>query len=240
MTYSPGETLAPFLASVASAADWGPTGARIVLADNGSTDGSVVAAAASDGVMVLHTGGNLGFGGGANAGAAALPPGVEWVIVCNPDLVFAPGAVDDLWAAVDRWPRAGALGPQLRTPEGTVYPSARELPSLVRGIGHAVFGWWWPTNPWTKAYRRDHEAPTERTAGWLSGACLLLRREAFASVGGFDERYFMYFEDVDLGERLARAGWQNVYVPSSVATHIGGHSTSDNAAAMTRAHHESA
>jgi N-acetylglucosaminyl-diphospho-decaprenol L-rhamnosyltransferase len=239
VTYSPGETLPPFLASVAAAAEW-PAGPRIVLADNGSTDGSTEAVDGVDGVTVVHTGGNLGFGGGANAGVATLPPGVSWVVVCNPDLVFAPGAIDALLAAVQRWPRAAAFGPQIRTVDGKLYPSARELPSVVRGAGHAVFGWWWPTNPWTKAYRRDHEAPTERPAGWLSGACLLLRREAFAAVGGFDERYFMYFEDVDLGERLSRAGWQNVYVPSAVVTHIGGHATSGHADAMTAAHHASA
>jgi N-acetylglucosaminyl-diphospho-decaprenol L-rhamnosyltransferase len=240
VTYSPGETLPPFLASVRTAAHWPLTGPRIVLADNGSADGSVEAAAGTAGVTVLHTGGNLGFGGGANAGVAALPAEVSWVVVCNPDLVFAPGALDELLAATSRWPSAGAFGPQILTVDGKVYPSARELPSVVRGIGHAVLGWWWPTNPWTKAYRRDHEAPAERTAGWLSGACLLLRREAFEAVGGFDERYFMYFEDVDLGDRLGRAGWQNVYVPSAVVTHIGGHSTSGHAAAMTSAHHDSA
>ena len=239
VTFSPGETLPPFIASVAVAADW-PAGPRIVLADNGSTDGSVLAVDGASGVTVVHTGGNLGFGGGAERRGRALPPEISWIVVCNPDLVFAPGAVDELLAAVGRWPRAATLGPQILTEDGRLYPSARELPSVVRGIGHAVFGWWWPTNPWTKAYRRDHEAPTERSAGWLSGACLLLRREAFASVGGFDERYFMYFEDVDLGERLGRAGWQNVYVPSAVVTHIGGHSTSGQPAEMTAAHHASA
>ena len=75
------------------------------------------------------------------------------------------------------------------------------------------------------AYRQETAAACERTAGWLSGSCLLLRREAFDSVDGFDSRYFMYFEDVDLGDRIGRAGWLNVYVPEAEVVHIGGHST---------------
>lgn len=240
VTFSPGETLGPFLESVAKAVDWPAGGPLVVLADNGSTDGSVEAAAAAGGVTVVRTGGNLGFGGGANAGIRALPTDVSWVLVCNPDLVFEPGAIAELLGAIRRWPRAAAFGPQLQTEQGLPYPSARELPSVGRGIGHALLGWWWPTNPWTKAYRRDHEIPAERPAGWLSGACLLLRRDVFVELGGFDERYFMYFEDVDLGDRLGRAGWQNVYVPTAVVTHVGGHSTKANGAAMTKAHHDSA
>ena len=98
----------------------------------------------------------------------------------------------------------------------------------------------WPDNPWTKSYRQSDTAVRERTAGWLSGSCLLLRRKAFDAVHGFDERYFMYFEDVDLGDRLGRAGWQNVYVPDAEVTHIGGHATSRMAADMLAAHHRSA
>ena len=86
-------------------------------------------------------------------------------------------------------------------------PSARALPRLGQGIGHAVLGWWWPGNPWTRSYRAERELVTERPAGWLSGSCLLLRRAAFDEVGGFDPGYFMYFEDLDLGERLGRAGF---------------------------------
>jgi N-acetylglucosaminyl-diphospho-decaprenol L-rhamnosyltransferase len=77
-------------------------------------------------------------------------------------------------------------------------------------------------------------------AGWLSGACLLLRREAFEAVGGFDEDYFMFFEDVDLGERLGRAGRPSVYVPSAQVVHVGGVSWKARPAAMISAHHRSA
>ncbi len=121
-----------------------------------------------------------------------------------------------------------------------VYPSARHLPSIGAGVGHALFGWWWPTNPWTRQYRQDAAEPVERIAGWLSGSCLLLRRKAFDEVDGFDPAYFMYFEDVDLGDRLAKAGWSSVYCPSARAVHQGGHSTERAPRRWREAHHRSA
>ena len=237
VTYSPGESLTELLSSVRGAT---ARSHEVILADNGSTDGSVEAAAlAAPGVVrVTRTGGNLGYGGAANIGAAASQ--AAWLIVANPDIVFAPGSIDELIAAAERWPDGGAFGPLIRTPDGELYPSARELPTLGRGIGHAIFGWWWPSNPWTASYRRERGEPAEGPVGWLSGSLLLIRPSAWASVGGFDPSYFMYFEDVDLGARLATAGWRSIYVPSAVVTHDGGHSTKKNPAAMLKAHHTSA
>lgn len=235
VTFSPGSSLTSFLDSLALATD---REVEVLLADNGSDDGAPEAAARRPGVTLISTGANLGYGGGVNAGIAATS--AEWVVAANPDVVWDPGSLDALMAATERWPRAGALGPLIRQPDGRVYPSARALPTLGQGIGHAVFGWFWPGNPWSTRYRREHEEPVERTAGWLSGSCLLLRRQAFESVGGFDPAYFMYFEDVDLGERLADAGWLNVYVPAAAVTHAGAHATSQNPSAMTSAHHRSA
>ena len=145
---------------------------------------------------------------------------------------WRPARIDAMLAAARRHPDAGAFGPLITTPDGVVYPSARHLPSIGGGVGHAVFGWWWPNNPWTRQYRQDAAEPVERTAGWLSGSCLLLRRKAFAEIDGFDPAYFMYFEDVDLGYRLGRAGWTSLYCPSARAVHQGGHSTERAPAAM--------
>ena len=210
----------------------------LTVVDNASTDGTVEYATQHEAIQLIHAGRNLGYGRAANLGIGRSTE--DWVVISNPDVRFEPGAIDSLREAASRWPRAGVLGPQILTPDGRVYPSARELPSLGRGIGHAIFGWWWPTNPWTAGYRREREAPSERTAGWLSGACLLVRREAFEDVGGFDESYFMYFEDTDLCERLSLAGWDVVYAPSAVVEHHGGHSTSHYLDLMSKAHHESA
>jgi N-acetylglucosaminyl-diphospho-decaprenol L-rhamnosyltransferase len=237
VTYHPGPELEDLAASLAAATTH-PV--HLVLADNGSTGDRPARVARDHGGRVVATGGNLGYGRAANAGARdATEP---WLVVVNPDIVWEPGSLDELLAAADRHPDAGALGPALLNPDGTVYPSARALPSLTQGLGHALFARLWPGNPWTRAYQRRQESAdaTERDAGWLSGACLLLRREAFEAVGGFDPGYFMFFEDVDLGERLGRAGWRNVYVPSARVTHVGGTSWRDRPARMIRAHHASA
>ncbi|WP_431233261.1 glycosyltransferase family 2 protein [Mycolicibacterium psychrotolerans] len=237
VTYSPGSHLDRFLSSLTVATDRPVT---VVLADNGSTDGTPEEAVERyPGTRLVRTGGNLGYGSAANRGVATVPADDEFVIVANPDVVWGPNSIDELLDAAQRWPRAGSLGPLIRDPDGSVYPSARHLPSLVRGGMHAVVGFVWKTNPWTKAYRQEYLEPTERPVGWLSGSCLLIRRAAFDQVGGFDERYFMYMEDVDLGDRLGRAGWLNVYVPSSEILHAKGHSTGRDPASNLRAHHES-
>ena len=241
VTWQPGESLDAFLDSLPAA---GTVPAHVVVADNGSTDGSVERVADRAWVTVVRTGANLGYGGAANVGAAAptaaAEPVEELVLVANPDIVWHPAALDELVAATRRWPRGGAFGPAILTPAGDLYPSARSFPSLSRGIGHALLGWWWPRNRFTQSYRRERSAAVEATAGWLSGSCLLLRREAFDGVDGFDPAYFMYFEDLELCRRLARAGWDSVYVPSAVVTHVGGQATRQAKPEMLRAHHRSA
>jgi N-acetylglucosaminyl-diphospho-decaprenol L-rhamnosyltransferase len=235
VTYSPGRALDSFLDTL----DKATTRAyEVVLADNGSTDGAPERAASRSGVTVVRTGANLGYGRAANAGVAATT--APYVLIANPDVTFEPDALDTLLAAAGRWPHAGSLGPLIRRPDGSRYPSARSLPSLGRGIGHALAGWWWPGNPWSRAYRQERAEPVEGPVGWLSGSCLLVRREAFEAVRGFDPAYFMYFEDLDLGERIGAHGWQNVYAPGAIVTHEGAHATRNHRAEMVAAHHRSA
>ena len=239
VTYSPGRHLDRFLASLALATDRPVT---VVMADNGSTDGAPEQAEKRyPNVRLLRTGSNLGYGSAVNRGAEQISDTEcsEFFIVANPDVQWGPRSIDLLLDAAKRWPRAGALGPLVRDPDGSVYPSARHQPSLVRGGMHAVVGPFWKSNPWTAAYRQDRQDPSEREVGWLSGSCLLMRRAAFDAVGGFDERYFMYMEDVDLGDRIARAGWQNVYVPTAEVLHHKGHSTGRDPARNLAAHHRS-
>ena len=235
VTYWPGDALPAFLDSLFTSTKYPLS---VVLADNGSGDGVPEREAARDGVTLVHTGGNLGYGSAANVGARTGDE--EWLVVANPDITWRPGSLDELLEATERWPRGAAFGPAILTPQGDLYPSARGFPSLSRGIGHALFGWWWPGNPWTRSYRRESGGPVESTAGWVSGSCMLLRREAFDEVGGFDPGYFMYFEDLDLCKRLSDAGWQSVYVPSAVVEHTGAHSTKRSRNKMLRAHHRSA
>ncbi len=235
VTYSPGEHLGACLDSLAAAST---TPVLVTVVDNGSTDGAPQRASTRPEVTFVETGRNLGYGGAANVGARGSDE--PWLLVVNPDIVFSPGSLDQLLDAASRWPQAGALGPAISTPDGLLYPSSREIPSLSRGIGHALLGWIWPANPWTAAYRREREDPREGRTGWLSGSCLLLRRAAFEAVGGFDAGYFMYFEDLDLCERIARAGWDIVYVPTAAVVHAGGHATRQHRGRMAKAHHDSA
>jgi N-acetylglucosaminyl-diphospho-decaprenol L-rhamnosyltransferase len=236
VTFSPGATLDGFVRSLAAATTH-PV--EVVLADNGSTDGAPErVAAAHPHVRLLRTGGNIGYGAAVNAALADRAGG--WALVANPDVRFEPGSVDELLAVAARWPRAATVGPAIRTPEGELYPSARDLPRLSTGVGHALLGWVWAANPWTARYRREREAPRERPAGWLSGSCFLVDVAAFRSVGGFDPGYFMYFEDVDLAERLGRAGYLHVYAPSAAVVHEGGHATRRDPHRMARVHHTSA
>lgn len=212
-----------------------------VVADNRPELGGPVRELAERyGVAYLPMPRNLGYGGAMNAAVRSLPSDIAWVLVSNPDIEIHPGAIDELVRVGESDARIGAVGPLVET-DGEVYPSARAIPSLRMGIGHALFANIWPANPWSRRYHSDNERPPrERDAGWLSGSCLLIRREAFDEVGGFDDRFFMYFEDVDLGYRLAKAGWRNRYAPSATVMHSGAHSTDEHSTKMVLVHHESA
>jgi N-acetylglucosaminyl-diphospho-decaprenol L-rhamnosyltransferase len=186
--------------------------------------------------------GNVGYGKAMNAAVAEMPSSVEWVLISNPDVVLGTGTIDQLIAAGESDPLIGAVGPAVLNDDGSVYPSARAIPSLRTGVGHALFSNLWADNPWTTAYLRDARSEVKpRDAGWLSGSCVLVRRSIFDQLGGFDPRFFMYFEDVDLGNRIGKAGYRNLYWPNASVTHSGAHSTTGGASdVMIRAHHTSA
>lgn len=238
VAYRSNRVLAGFLDSIARAAVDRPA---LVVVDNapGADDAAELAARHGGSYVAMPS--NPGYGGAVNAGVRALPAHVEWVLISNPDVELGAGSIDTLRATAEADPAIGAVGPAVLNPDGSVYPSARAVPSLRTGVGHALFANLWQRNPWTLAYRRETDPSDERRdAGWLSGSCLLVRRSAFDAVAGFDEGYFMYFEDVDLGFRLGRAGFRNVYDPSATVTHVGAHSTGSESARMVAAHHESA
>lgn len=214
--------------------------ARVLVADN-LCDGQLAGQLGefADEIEIHEFADNPGYGGAVNRLMAVAPAGTDWLLVVNPDVEFEPDAIDALLAgAADA--RVGSAGPRILDENGSVYPSARQIPSIGTGVGHALFGKVWPSNPWTSRYLNRVPVDRPSAVGWLSGACVLVRTEAFASVGGFDEEYFMYFEDVDLGYRLGQTGWENRYVPAAVVHHSGGHSTKARSAQMRAAHHHSA
>jgi len=238
VSYHSGDYLPSLFASISTSTD---VPVKSVVVNNAPDDSGVGAVVAElPGVELVNAGANLGYGKGMNLGVQHSG-NADWLLLINPDLTLAPGALDTLLTVGQSDPSIGIVGPLIYTPSREVYPSARRLPSLRHGIGHAIFGQVWKTNPWTKGYLADREnPPRQRDAGWLSGSCLLVRRAAFDMVGGFDDKFFMYFEDVDLCARLARADWRVIYAPSAEITHVGGHSTQAINRRMIRVHHESA
>jgi N-acetylglucosaminyl-diphospho-decaprenol L-rhamnosyltransferase len=239
VSYGSDEVLPAFLESVAGASS---RPLYVVVVDNLPTpNGSVEKLVRENRAHYAPMGSNLGYGAAMNAGVALLPPDVHWILLSNPDVILAKGSIDALVRTAEVDDAIGAVGPAILTSDGEVYPSARAVPSLRTGVGHALFVNLWVENPWTRAYRNDRATESvRRDAGWLSGACLLVRRTTFEQLGGFDAGYFMYFEDVDLGYRLGKAGFRNVYEPDAVVTHSGAHATTTESGRMIAAHHESA
>jgi N-acetylglucosaminyl-diphospho-decaprenol L-rhamnosyltransferase len=211
---------------------------EVVVVDNGSQDGSVARLQrAFPDVAVVEPNGNVGYAGAANRGTASTTAPI--VAVCNADTFVTPGA-GAVMLAVFADPEVGAAGPCIRNLDGSVYPSARRDAGLVDAAGHAVLGSVWPTNPFTRRYRELDADPTvARDVDWASGAALWLRRAAIDAIGGWDEGFFMYLEDVDLGWRLGKAGWRVRYEPAAEVTHVQGLSTDQHRNRMIIVHHRS-
>ena len=212
---------------------------QVVVVDNASADGSGQALEQNDpDAVLLRMTSNLGYGTAANRGVAATD--TDYVMVLNPDTVVEPGTTKMLAQALDRDPGLAVVGPRMENVDGSLYPSARCFPNLVDAAGHAFLGFVAPANPYTRRYRMldwDHGGAGD--VDWVSGACMLARRSAFVSAGGFDEAYFMYAEDVDLCWRLRQAGWRIGYEPGGRVVHSLGASSRQQPYRMILAHHRS-
>jgi len=179
---------------------------------------------------------NLGYGRGVNRGVAETEP-LEFLLVTNPDVVVHDGAIVAMVRYMDEHPRVGVVGPQILRPDGSIYPSQRVFPNFWLAGLHALLAPVWPWNPATKRYR---SARPDGSVDWVSGACFLIRRAVFEAVGGFDERYFMFAEDMALCWQVRASGSSVAAVTSAEVTHIEGLSRSRDSRAMLIAHHRSA
>jgi N-acetylglucosaminyl-diphospho-decaprenol L-rhamnosyltransferase len=190
-------------------------------------------------VRLLATSQNLGFTRGNNR-ALRIARG-RHLLLLNPDAVLAPGALDAMVDFLDGHPDVGVVGPQLRFPDGTIQPSRHRFPSrLTAFVDGTVLQRWLNDSPLLTAfYARDRGDDELQDVDWLRGACLMVRREAAATVGLFDERFFMYSEEVDLCRRIRAAGWRIVYLPSAVVVHHEGQSSQLNPAARDNNFHDS-
>jgi N-acetylglucosaminyl-diphospho-decaprenol L-rhamnosyltransferase len=213
---------------------------EVVVVDNGSHDDSVEALRRElPDVVVVEPGANLGYARGANLGIAATRAGV--IAVLNPDVEVDPGAGATMLAGFRADERLGALGPHIRDEHGVTYPSVRGVPSLADAVGHAVLGPLRPGNRFTRRYRQlDADPDRPRDAEWVSGAAIWLRRAALDDVGGWDEGFFLFMEDVDLCWRLRGAGWRVAYEPGGRVVHREGASRSAHPYRSIVAHHRSA
>lgn len=226
VSYNVRDQLAACLMSLASSRDEaGPMSVTVV--DNGSSDGTVAMLRGRwPAVQLIVAETNLGFARANNRGVRHTPGDV--VLLLNPDTVVAPGAIAALVEALISHPEAAAAGPR-----------------LVDAAGRAELSFGWAVSPlgeWRQQrlmtrYANGVGAASRRieqwtqAAGprkWLSAACLLVRRVDFDAVGGFDERYFMYYEDVDLCVTLGRRGRAILFVPTATVQHLRGQSGSSH------------
>ena len=213
---------------------------EIVVVDNASSDDSLerLEAAALPRVRVVRAGANLGYGAGINRGVAGA--GAGHVLVCNPDLLLDEGCIRALLARLDAEPDLGIVGPRLRNPDGSTYVSGRPFPSVRDALGHAFVGLVWSRNPWSRRYlQTSWDRGDAADVDWASGALLLVRRSAFDQLGGFDERFFMFMEDVDLCWRARQSGWRVALEPAAGAVHVVGASRAARPYRMVIAHHRS-
>ncbi len=238
VSYNSSAQLADFLVSAVKSV---VSPSQITVVDNNSADIAVTEKLVKKlGVNLLKLAKNVGYGSAVNEAVPGLHKELTTLLVCNPDSELNPETVAALRNAVQD-SKVGVAGPRIYNEDGSVYPSARSIPSIRNGVGHALFANIWLSNPWTKNYLSEaHLQDKTVQTGWVSGACLSVRRDLFAQVSGFDDHYFMYFEDVDLGYRLGKLGYTNLYVPEVSITHIGGESTKAIKKTMLRIHHESA
>ena len=186
---------------------------EVVIVDNASTDGS---AEEIEGlwpqVSLIRNQDNRGLASGNNQGIAATTG--EYVIICNPDLVFTGNTIGELVRCLERRPRAAIVGGRMLTPEGGLHTSVGDLPRLRDAmLGTARTGPYW----WTQ-WSHDEE----RAVGHVLEACYAVRRAAIEEVGPQDAGFFMNWEGLDWAARFAARGWETWFCPSAEVIHVGG------------------
>jgi len=198
--------------------------AEVFVVDNASTDHTAAAIREQfPGVKVLENAHNRGFGA-ANNVALAQAQG-RYLLLLNSDAFPKPGAIRTLLAEIERQPKTGVLGPRLLNQDGTLQLSCFRFPSPGRAwLENLWLAAAFPQSRWGDYRTWPHDQP--RTVEWVVGACLLVRREVYEQVGGFDERFFMYAEESDWQLRIRQAGWDIAFTPAAQVVHLAGASGS--------------
>jgi hypothetical protein len=212
--------------------------------DNASEDGSAALAEGVAQVRLVRNPRNVGFGAAVNQASRMGSAPLLWLL--NPDCRVEPGALAPLVAALHAHPACAIAAPQLLNADGSVQASARGEPGALTGLfgRHGLFA---RLLPRTSVTQRNLRAEALVASGaesaevdWVMGASMLIRRDRFEEAGGFDERYFLYWEDADLCRRLRDRGYTTRYVPGARVLHPGGVSARTHSAFATREFHKSA
>ncbi len=187
---------------------------EIQVIDNGSPPHPLAARVARlRGVSVRRFDENLGFAAAVNRGCR-LTAG-PWVLLLNPDITVADGFLDDVLGALSRTeltPDVGVIGFRLLNRDGTPQPSAGPFPTFTRTLAGLLL-------PRSRRKCRANPGDARRPVAWATGGCLLIRRQCFEQLGGLDESFFLYYEDVDFCRRAAEVGWSVWFDPVLEVTH---------------------
>lgn len=196
---------------------------EVIVVDNASSDDSVLALQARfPHVHVIENHENVGFARANNQGVRASS--TPYVLLLNSDAFLTAGALQVMLDLIRREPRAALVGAQLRNADGSFQASYTPFPNLwqefliLSGLGRMLKGHWYPS-------RYDEVKKGPQIVDYVDGACMLVRRDAYLQLGGLDEGYFMYSEEVDLCLRLKQHGWQVWYQPAAQVVHLGGASS---------------
>ena len=200
-----------------------PTFARVVVSDNGSSDGSreFVRARYGDRVSIVENGANLGFAAACNRAFAATS--APYVFLLNPDAELKPAALESIVAFMQAHPRCGIAGSRIYNQDGSIQESCGEFDTWSGAfLRSSAWGEW----PMFRRYANGAELrawghASERRVDIAIGAALCIRRATIDEIGAFDERFFLYHEEVDFAKRAAGASWESWYVPASEAVHEG-------------------
>ena len=240
VSYNVAPQLARCLHSITAEYERSGTAGEIIVVDNASHDGSAaMVRAAFPHVYLIEAPRNEGFTAGCRQGMAVARG--ERLLFINPDAELLPGALAALLACLRDHPAAAVAVPMLVDGDARPQRSLRRFPCLATlFVESTVVQWWWPGYPLLRGYYeedRSHALP--RAVDWAEGACWLVRRIPFTQMGGFDTRFFMYFEELDAALRLHRAGWEMRYTPEAQVIHHGSQSADQNLLARDFYFHQS-
>lgn len=217
VNYNAGEFLARCLASLEH--HRGDIAMDVLVIDNASHDRSHIDAVKEHPwARLIENPANVYLSPAWNQGIRETQ--APYVLLLNPDAELWTGSLADYVGVAKEHPRAGIVGPMVRNPDGSVYPSGRTFPGVAIAAGHAFLGAIAPGNPFTRRYQLNGwDRSTERVVDWVSGCCMLLPRAALDAVGGFDEAFPLFGEELDMATRLRDVGWSVMFTPQVEVLH---------------------